>query len=211
MGRYAHLVYTDSVRRVQEEEGSAQLGLRALAQDDARPDELGPDEAAFLTTRDGFYLATASETGWPYVQYRGGPPGFVHVLDERRLAWAEVRGNRQYVTTGNVRASERVALFFMDYARQARLKMFGRARTVPLDEDPALTERLGRRRTDGQVERLMVVQVEGLNWNCRQHITPRYTERELESALAPVRARLDALERENEQLRARLAELDIPG
>ncbi|NSC25625.1 pyridoxamine 5-phosphate oxidase [Streptomyces albus subsp. chlorinus] len=211
MGRYAHLAYTDTVRRAQEEEGSAQIGLRALAQEDAAPDGLGPAEAGFLTSRDGFYLASTSETGWPYVQYRGGPPGFVHVLDERRLAWAEVRGNRQYITTGNLRADNRVALFFMDYARQARLKLFGRARTVPLDEDPALTDRLENPRTDGRVERLMVVEVEGLNWNCHQHITPRLTEQELETALAPVRARMDALEQENEKLRARLAELGTPG
>lgn len=210
MGRYAHLAYTDSVRRVQQEQGSAQVGARALAGQDAGPDELGPDEAEFLVSRDGFYLASVSETGWPYVQYRGGPPGFVHVLDKRRLAWAEVRGNRQYISTGNLRADDRVALFFMDYARQARLKLFGSAHTVPLDDDPALTGRLTARRTDGRVERLMVVEVEGFNWNCHQHITPRYTEAELETVLAPIRTRMDVLERENEHLRARIAELDIP-
>ncbi|GHH27712.1 pyridoxamine 5'-phosphate oxidase family protein [Streptomyces rubradiris] len=207
MGRFAHLAYTDSVRRVQEEQGSGLLGVRALAQPDTGPDELGPDEAAFLTSRDGFYLASTGETGWPYIQFRGGPAGFVHVLDERRLAWAEVRGNRQYITTGNLRTDGRVALFFMDYARQARLKLLGRARTQGLDEDAALTERLGKPRTDGKVERLMIVEVEGFNWNCHQHITPRYSEEELETALRPVRARMDALEQENARLRARLAEL----
>ncbi|MEV0635577.1 pyridoxamine 5'-phosphate oxidase family protein [Streptomyces sp. NPDC050619] len=210
MGRYARLAYTDSVRRTQEEHGSSQVGLRALAQADLGPDRLGPDEAAFIGERDGFYLASVSETGWPYVQYRGGPPGFVHVVGERTLAWADVRGNRQYITTGNVRADGRVALFFMDYAGQARLKLFGRARTVPLDEDAGLARRLGETRTDGRVERLVVVAAEGLNWNCSQHITPRYSEAELAESLGPVRERMAELQRENELLRARLAELDMP-
>ncbi|MYU20927.1 pyridoxamine 5'-phosphate oxidase family protein [Streptomyces sp. SID8352] len=210
MGRYAHLAYTESVRRAQEENGSAQVGLRALAQGDPGPDPLGPDEAAFIRGRDGFYLASVGETGWPYVQYRGGPPGFVHLLDEATLAWAEVRGNRQYITTGNLAADGRVSLFFMDYARQARLKLFGRARTLPLAEDPGTARVVGGVRSDGPVERLTVVAVEGLNWNCSRHITPRYSQAELTESLAPVRARITALERENERLRARLAERDAP-
>lgn len=203
MGRYAHLAYTDSVRRVQEESGSALVGIRALAQAD-EPDRLGPDEARFIESRDGFYLASVSETGWPYVQFRGGPPGFVHVLGERTLAYADVRGNRQYITTGNVRADGRVALFFMDYPHQARLKVFGHARVAPLDEDPELTRRLEEKRTDGRMERLMIIRVEGINWNCPQHITPRYSEAELGEALEPIRERLIQLEEQNEELRSLL-------
>ncbi|MCP2169160.1 pyridoxamine 5'-phosphate oxidase family protein [Goodfellowiella coeruleoviolacea] len=205
MSRYAHLAYTESVRREQEQNGSASVGARALAGGDA-PDPLGPDEAAFIAARDGFYLASVSETGWPYVQYRGGPAGFVHVLDEQTLAFAEVRGNRQYITTGNVRADGRVALFFMDYPHQARLKIFGHARIATLDDDPELTRKLTERRTDGRVERLMLIRVEGFNWNCHQHITPRYSEAELAEALAPVRARITELEEQNRALRALLAE-----
>ncbi|UQI46322.1 pyridoxamine 5'-phosphate oxidase family protein [Streptomyces sp. HU2014] len=205
MGRYAHLAYTDSVRRVQEENGSALVGVRGLARED-EPDPLGPAEASFIASRDGFYLASVSETGWPYVQFRGGPPGFVHVLDERTLAYADVRGNRQYITTGNVRADGRVALFFMDYPRKARLKLFGRARPLPLDEDAGLTRRLVGTRTDGKPERLMTIHVEGISWNCHQHITPRFTEAELDTALEPVRARMAELERQNAELRARLGE-----
>ncbi|MBB5122046.1 pyridoxamine 5-phosphate oxidase [Streptomyces eurocidicus] len=205
MGRYAQLAYTDSVRRAQEENGSASVGVRGLARpDDADP--LGPAEASFIGSRDGFYLASVSETGWPYVQFRGGPPGFVHVLDGRTLAYADVRGNRQYITTGNVRADGRVALFFMDYPHKARLKLFGRARTLPLDEDAELTRRLVGRRTDGKLERLMTVQVEAVSWNCSQHITPRFSEPELDAALEPIRARMAELERQNEELRARLGQ-----
>ncbi len=204
MSRYAHLAYTDSVRQVQKEQGSATAGDRKLMGRD-EPEPMTQAEAAFIRTRDGFYLGSVSETGWPYIQFRGGPPGFLHVLDERTLAYADVRGNRQYITTGNVRADGRVALFFMDYPRQARLKVFGRARTQSLEEDPGLSERLTARRTDGHLERLMIIEVEGFNWNCHQHITPRFSEQELAEALDPIRSRIAALEEENEELRARLA------
>ncbi|MBC3985793.1 pyridoxamine 5'-phosphate oxidase family protein [Streptomyces sp. AC536] len=210
MSRYAHLAYTDSVRRVQREQGSASAAARALARpgaEEGAADPIGAQEAAFIASRDGFYLGSVSETGWPYVQYRGGPPGFLHVLDEGTLGYADVRGNRQYISTGNVRANGRVALFLMDYARQARLKIFGRAEIRALDEHPALAERLGRVRTDGRVERLVTIRVEGFNWNCPQHITPRFTQSELVSALPTVRAHIAEVEGENERLLAAHAEL----
>lgn len=204
MSRYAQVAYTESVQEVQREQGSALSGIRQLAQGDS-PDLMGEREAGFIESRDGFYLASVSETGWPYVQYRGGPPGFLHVLDERTLAYADVRGNRQYITTGNVRAGGRVALFFMDYARQARLKIFGYAETKEPEEHPELAERLDRLRTDGRVERLMTIRVEGINWNCSQHITPRFSEAELAEALQPIRARIAELEAENAALLAEAA------
>ncbi|WP_319949573.1 pyridoxamine 5'-phosphate oxidase family protein [Streptomyces halobius] len=170
------------------------------------PEPLAADEAAFIEARDGFYLASVSETGWPYVQFKGGAPGFLHVLDERTIGYADVRGNRQYISTGNVRADGRVALFFMDYPQQRRLKIFGRASVQPLHDDPALAERLSAVRTPGQVERLMLIHVEGFNWNCPQHITPRYAKAELEAVLDPIRTRLAALEEENRRLRTRLSD-----
>ncbi|WP_024804223.1 pyridoxamine 5'-phosphate oxidase family protein [Nocardia sp. BMG51109] len=203
MGRYAHLAYTDSVREVQRENGSAAAVERPLRQG-ADPEPLLDNETAFIESRDGFYLASVSETGWPYLQFRGGPPGFAHVLDQHTLGFADVRGNRQYITTGNVRADGRVALFLMDYPNRMRLKIFGRATTHPLTENPALTERLCSVRTDGRPERLVVIRVEGCNWNCHQHITPRYTPAELEAALTPIREKLTALEEENSRLRAQL-------
>jgi predicted pyridoxine 5'-phosphate oxidase superfamily flavin-nucleotide-binding protein len=203
MGRYAHLAYTDSVRQVQREQGSAAIGERMAALGD-EPELLEEPEADFIHTRDGFYLGSVSETGWPYIQYRGGPPGFVQVLDQRTLAFADVRGNRQYISTGNIRADGRVALFFMDYARQGRLKLLGRATVQPLGEDPALDSRLLTAGTDGKPERLMLIHVEGFAWNCHQHITPRFSEAELQPVLAPLRDRLTALEAENRTLRAKL-------
>lgn len=205
MSRYAHIAYTETVRQVQKEQGSASAAGRRLAEG-GEPDPLTDGEASFIRSRDGFYLASVSQTGWPYVQFRGGAPGFVHVLDRRTLAYAEVRGNRQYITTGNVRADGRVALFFMDYPQRTRLKLFGRAEVRSVEEDRELGERLCALRTEGQVERLMIVHVEGFSWNCHQHITPRYSEAELANYLDPIRARLTALEEENRALRARLGD-----
>lgn len=200
MSRYAELAFTDTVREVQAEQGSATAVGRML--DGTALDAIGPDEAAFLTARDGVYLATVGETGWPYVQYRGGPPGFLHVLDAHTLGFADVRGNRQYISTGNLRGDDRVALFAMDYAHRMRLKLLGRAEVVALDADPALTARLTDIVTDGRPERLVLIHVEGVQPNCPQHITPRWNEAELADALAPLHARLQELERENAQLRA---------
>ncbi|MFI9201357.1 pyridoxamine 5'-phosphate oxidase family protein [Streptomyces sp. NPDC053048] len=207
MTRFARIAYTEAVLRAQEENGSAAVGLRTLLHGGGDgPDPLGPDEAAFITARDGFYMATVGETGWPYMQYRGGPPGFLRVVDRHTLAFADVRGNRQYITVGNLSGNDRVALFFMDYAHRTRLKVYGHASVRGVEEEPALAALLAEQGTDGRVERLVVIKVEGMNWNCPQHITPRYTEQELGEALAPVREHILRLEEENERLRALLAD-----
>ncbi|GAA2780630.1 pyridoxamine 5'-phosphate oxidase family protein [Saccharopolyspora taberi] len=190
MSRYAQLAYTDSVQRFQAEQGSAAANARRLGGDSER-DLITANEAAFIESRDGFYLGSVSETGWPYVQFRGGPPGFVHVLDEHRLAFAEVRGNRQYISDGNIRADGRVSLFFMDYARQARLKLFGRASLM--DTSDELHERLMSTRTDGRVERLVLIEVEAFNWNCPQHITPRFTADEVRQYVSALHAEIASL------------------
>jgi uncharacterized protein len=143
---------------------------------EGRSELLGPQEIAFIEARDGFYLSTISASGWPYVQFRGGPPGFIRALDEETLGFADFRGNRQYLTTGNLAKEDRAALFFMDYANRARLKLLGR---VSISEDPSLIERL---RVDGyraRVERAMLIRVEAFDWNCPAHITPRFSAAEL--------------------------------
>jgi len=205
MSRFAQLAYTDTVRRVQAEHGSAVARARALAADG--PDRIGPAEAEFLAGRDHVLLATVSETGWPYVQHRGGPPGFLHVLAGTdgggdSVAFLDVRGNRQHLSTGNLRGDDRIAVLALDHARQRRLKLLGRAEVLPLDADPALTARLAATATDGRAERIVRIRVEGIDWNCPQHITPRWSAAELEPALAPLRARLAELEAENARLRA---------
>ncbi|MFE1547120.1 pyridoxamine 5'-phosphate oxidase family protein [Streptomyces sp. NPDC058718] len=207
MSRYDRLAYTSSVRRVQEEMGSASATDRRLREPVGEADPLTGSEADFIRSLDGFLFASVGETGWPYIQFRGGPPGFVHVLDEHTLGYLDVRGNRQYITTGNVRGNDRVALFFIDHARQTRLKVYGRATAVRAGEDPALVERLDALRTDGTVEQVVTIRVEAFAWNCPNHITPRFSQREVSEALAPVRERLARLEQENAALRAELSEL----
>jgi predicted pyridoxine 5'-phosphate oxidase superfamily flavin-nucleotide-binding protein len=207
MSRYAHLVYTPTVREVQHEMGSGEAAGRRLVDSADRVAPLGAVEVDFLNGLDGFFLASVGETGWPYVQHRGGPPGFLHVLDEHTLAFADVRGNRQYVTMGNLRSDDRVALFCLDYARQRRLKLYGHATAARVaDTAPDLVERLAATRADGRVEHVTRIQVEAFEWNCPKHITPRFSELELDAALQPVRDRIARLERENDALRARLSE-----
>lgn len=172
--RFFDLAFTPAVQAEQVRRGSRAVYARAAASAATPADlELGPREVAFLGARDSFYLASVSETGWPYIQHRGGPPGFVRVPDGQTIAWAELRGNRQYVTAGNVAHDDRVALFFMDYAARRRLKLLGRMTLV--EPEPA--------EGDGAVEALAVVRVAAFDWNCPQHITPRYTKDELARAV----------------------------
>jgi hypothetical protein len=192
---FATIAFTPAVRAVQEAQGSRAAYARMEATPGTVNRELGLPEAEFLAARDSFYMASVGETGWPYVQHRGGPPGFVRVLDATSLGFADFRGNRQYVTVGNVGQEPRVALFFMDYPNRTRLKVFGRARLVGL-EDEALLSRLESPHYRARVERGFVVTVEGFDWNCPQHITPRYTREEMSEVTGPLHARIAELERE---------------
>ena len=212
MGRsFAQLAFTPGVKRQQQKHGSRHLYARFEessdvqsidAQSNDNADQLGPDEREFIVTRDGFYMASVSETGWPYVQYRGGVKGFLRVLDERTLGFADLRGNKQYISTGNLEHDNRMALFLMDYPTQSRLKILGRAEIHEGDAiAQKLIEKLRMPEEKTLVERAMLIHVEGFDWNCQQHITPRYTQEELTEYLAPMRRRIEALERENERLR----------
>lgn len=200
MDNFRDLMFTPPVRALQDRAGSGRAYGRPRTT--AGPDRLGPDERAFLGARDSFYLASVGVTGWPYVQHRGGPPGFVRVLDDATLAFADFRGNRQYLTVGNLVDDARVALIFVDYPNQARLKVLARARSVEAADDPALIAQVAVPGYDARIERAVVLTVEGLDWNCPQHIVPRYTTGEIEAAVAPMRARLAELEAENRALRA---------
>ncbi|GAA2401494.1 pyridoxamine 5'-phosphate oxidase family protein [Streptomyces glaucosporus] len=199
--RYAQVAFTRNVRRHQEAHGSRRAYSR-MEQGPAEADLLGPEEIGFIAERDSFYLASVSETGWPYVQHRGGPRGFLHVLDPGTLAFVDYRGNRQYITVGNLDHDDRVSLLLMDYPAQARLKVYGRARAVDPPEAGDLIARLYPAGVRSPAERLIVVDVEAYDWNCPQHITPRYTAEEVERAVAPLRRRLEELERENAALRS---------
>jgi predicted pyridoxine 5'-phosphate oxidase superfamily flavin-nucleotide-binding protein len=200
---FLDIALTPSVRAAQEAMGSDGIwrnfkGHRAF-------DELTPREAAFIGERDSFYMATVSETGWPYVQHRGGPPGFLRVVDKKTLAFADYQGNRQYLSVGNLAADDRAALILVDYARRARLKIYAHVEAVALDADPALTARVADPTYRAKPERILVLHLEAFDWNCPQHITPRFTEQEIAVAIQPLRDRLQALEAENAELRAKLA------
>lgn len=200
--RFAELAFTPLVKEQQKQHGSRHLYERMERSNDPG-DSLGPYERAFIEASDGFYMASVTETGWPYVQYRGGLKGFLHVLDDRTLGFADLRGNKQYISVGNLQHEDRVALFFMDYAHQTRLKVLGRAKVHEGDaEARKLIDQLRMPEEKTPAERAMLIHVEGFDWNCPQHITPRYTEEELDKALEPMRLRIEKLEEENKRLRA---------
>jgi len=189
---YSDITFTPTVRTMQSLMGSRTAYARFDAAE-RNDDRLGSRETAFIAARDGFYQATVSETGWPYVQFRGGPAGFLKVLDDRTLGYADFRGNRQYISAGNVMANERISLILMDYANRARLKIIGRVRLVTPDENPALIAKLEMTDYRARVERGVVITVEGFDWNCPQHITRRYTEAEVADMMKPLREELARL------------------
>ena len=159
---------------------------------DGPGDPLGEREAEFIAARDSFYMATVGEAGWPYVQHRGGPAGFLRVVTPTRLAFADYGGNRQLLTAGNLAVDDRVSLFLMDYAHRRRLKILGHARVADVREHPELREGLAVE--DGaEVERVVVIDVVSFDWNCPQHITERFTRAEVEAAVEPLYREIDRL------------------
>jgi predicted pyridoxine 5'-phosphate oxidase superfamily flavin-nucleotide-binding protein len=201
--RFADIAFTPSVQRLQRQHGSrAQYGrLQAHA---GPNDSVGEDEAEFLARADSFYLATVSETGWPYVQHRGGPPGFLRVLTPSQIAFADFRGNLQYVSAGNVAVHDRASIIVMDHVERRRLKLLGHLRFVSIDEvDADVLRRVELTGYRARVERVALFDVAAFDWNCPQHITQRFTLEQIEQAAAPMRARIAELE-------ARLKELGVP-
>lgn len=192
--RFADIAFTDAVKAAQIRYGTRAQNER-MAQRGGPNDSLGAREIEFIAARDSFYLATVSETGWPYLQHRGGPGGFLRVVDPRRLAFADFGGNRQFISVGNAARNDRAALFLMDYANRRRLKLLGRLRILPLSDAPAaLASQIALPDYPAPVERVAVVDVEAFDWNCPQHIAPRYTEAELRSRLRPLQDRITELE-----------------
>ncbi len=202
MDSYGKHMFTPNVRTEQDKVG---MGERyAQVYESRLRDPLDADARAFIESRDSFYMATVSETGWPYLQHRGGPAGFLKVLGPQQIGFADYRGNKQFISKGNLRADTRVSLFLMDYPRKARLKLIGHGTMIEASDDPELTKLLS---TDGAApaERLMTIDLVAMDWNCPKYITPRLTEAEIETALGP---RLSALNTHIESLEARLDALD---
>ncbi len=185
------VAFSPSVKAVQMRRGS-RAGYARMEEKGGWSDRITPELAAFIAARDSFYLGTASADGQPYIQHRGGPKGFLRVLDERTLGLADYRGNRQYITTGNLAENDRAFLFLMDYANRRRLKIWGRARVV--EDDPALLARLMPADAAARPEQAILISVEAWDVNCPQHITRRFTEAEVEQLVAPLRQRIGELE-----------------
>jgi uncharacterized protein len=200
---FLDITSTPSVRAAQEANGSREVWQRFDG--DRASDRFTENEIAFIEARDSFYLASVSESGWPYVQHRGGPTGFLKVLDETTLGFADFRGNRQYISLGNISADDRVALILMDYPNRTRLKILAHMEARELDAASDLASRLALPRYRGKPERAFLLRLETFDWNCPQHITPRFTAAEIETAVSPLHTRIAALEAENSALRAQIA------
>ena len=193
---FAELAFTDAVRAVQEQQGSRAFYQQGEVEPASLEDvRLGEAETAFIGVRDSFYMATVSETGWPYVQHRGGPAGFVRVLDDTTLGLPDFRGNKQYVSVGNLKGDDRVSIIFMDYINRRRLKLLGHVSIINPDDAETL-ERLRLPDYRAKVERGFAIRVAAFDWNCPQHITERYTEAHLRRVIEPYQVRIAELEAE---------------
>jgi len=190
--KYLETMLTDSVRRAEE----TYYGRSGKIVDAPPRNPLGEPETDFIAARDSFYLGTVSETGWPYIQHRGGPVGFIHVLNPTTLAFPDYHGNRQLITTGNLAANNRVALFFMDYTHRERLKLIGHARVEDVRHHQGqLTQMMGKAGWD-KAERIVIIDVVSYDWNCAKYIAPRYSLEEVEALARPLRERIATLESE---------------
>jgi predicted pyridoxine 5'-phosphate oxidase superfamily flavin-nucleotide-binding protein len=193
---------TPSVQAAQAEMGADHLWADFSGHRDF--DRFSDQEAEFIAQQDTLYLASVSETGWPYVQHRGGPAGFLKMIDEQTLAFADYRGNRQYISTGNLKASDRACMILVDYPRRARLKIYAHVETLALGADPLLTERVLDKGYGAKPERIFKLRLQAFDWNCPQHITRRFTEAQIATVAQPLRERIEQLERDNAALRAKL-------
>jgi predicted pyridoxine 5'-phosphate oxidase superfamily flavin-nucleotide-binding protein len=188
--KFLEIAVTPAVARAQEH----YFGRAISASGAPQRDPLTEDEQSFIAARDSFYMATVTETGWPYVQHRGGKPGFLRVINPSTLAFADYKGNRQVISTGNLTVNDRVALFLMDYPQRTRLKILGHARVEDARQHPELVAQLADEEVRRIVERLFFIDVVSFDWNCPKYITPRYTTAEVEALIAPSRARIAELE-----------------
>lgn len=199
---FLDIAVTPSVRAAQSSMGSEHLWQEFKGHREFN--RFTPVESAFIAQRDSFYMATISESGWPYVQHRGGPAGFLRVLDDQRLACADFRGNRQYISLGNLAANDRASLFLMDYAGRQRLKIYAHVEVVELANAPDLAAELNQPEYRAKIERAFVFHLAAFDWNCPQHITQRFTLSQIEEGVGAMRDRIAQLESDNAALQERL-------
>jgi predicted pyridoxine 5'-phosphate oxidase superfamily flavin-nucleotide-binding protein len=189
---FATISFTESVTAAQSRYGSRERNQSFELSDDPR-NELNDYEKEFIESRDSFYQATVSENNWPYVQHRGGPAGFLRVLDSRTIGYADFKGNRQYLSVGNLNANDRISLILMDYPNRRRLKLWGTVRIVHEEDAPEMIAKLEIPTYRAHVERGIIIHIEAIEWNCPQHITPRYTQSEVESMVKPLLEEIEEL------------------
>jgi len=197
---FASIGFSTAARQLQEKYGSRQSYARM--EKDSYVDGLTENEVNFIAERDSFYMASIGENGFPYVQHRGGPKGFLKVLDNKRLGFIDFKGNMQFITAGNLATNNNVALIMVDYPTRARLKIFARAEVAELASHQELYNALNLEGYKFRPERMMVLHIEAYDWNCPQHIVPRYTIEEIERALAPQREYIAKLEAEIKALKS---------
>ena len=197
-------MFTPAVKALQERYGSRRQYARLEGPADSL-DRLGPEESDFLGERDSFYIASVGANGWPYVQHRGGPKGFLKVIDDRTLAFADFRGNKQFISAGNLTTDNRVALIFVDYPGQQRLKILGRVEIFEGEQGKEWLKKVSDPGYQATPERVFVIRVQAFDWNCPQHITPRFTEDEIREVLAPLEKQMHELQEENMRLREELS------
>ncbi|MGL6340529.1 MAG: pyridoxamine 5'-phosphate oxidase family protein [Waterburya sp.] len=190
--KFGEIAFTPFVLAAQEKRGSRKTYEKYIANGPAN-DVADAKVKAIIARLDGFYLGTMSSNGYPYIQFRGGPPGFLKVLDDQTLAFPDFKGNVQYITVGNLEGNDKAFLFLMDYRHRERLKIWGRARYV--EEDAALLKQLQLPGYQAEVERAIVFHIEAYSWNCPQHIPILYSEQEVAEIIAPLQTRIEELER----------------
>lgn len=201
---FAEIAFTTAVKEMQEKLGSRSTYARM--ERDTYVDGLTENELDFISQRDSFYMASIGENNFPYIQHRGGPKGFLKVLDAKRLGFIDFKGNMQYITVGNMATNNNVALIMVDYPARARLKILARMEILELKDDPALYDQLDLSEYKFRPERMMVLHVEAYDWNCPQHIIPRYTLADIEIAFTSQRSQIAGLEKEIKELKQKIKE-----
>lgn len=198
--KFYDILFTESVKEAQKHYGSRSIYAKSEV-GKVKNTTLFDAEIDFIEQRDGFYMATVGEQDQPYIQFRGGKRGFLKVLDEKTLGFADFRGNLQYISVGNLRKNKKIALFLMDYANQRRLKILAKAEIKDAAEVPKLIEKLSDKDYKAKIERAVILHIEAFDWNCPQHITPRYTLEEVKAIIQPMNDYIEKLEKEVERLK----------
>ena len=199
---FAEIAFTDAVKKLQEKHGSRKSYERMEKFNEV--DGLTDNEMSFIQDRNSFYLASIGVKEFPYIQHRGGPKGFLKVLDSKRLGFIDFIGNKQYVSVGNMATNNNVSLIMIDYPTKTRLKIFAKAEVIELKDNPELYEQLNLDDYKFRPERMMVFNIEAYDWNCPQHITPRYTTEEIEKAFLPQQEYITSLEEEIKELKEKI-------